>query len=194
VFQSTLPRGERHTTLAVDLSFNSFQSTLPRGERHTVMGELHGFHISFNPRSRGGSDTITTNMSGCPLMFQSTLPRGERLFGLILNFLFSVFQSTLPRGERHTIKTEIHPGLVSIHAPAGGATPGTVFKSTGKYVSIHAPAGGATTFFVAEVAPDLFQSTLPRGERLCAICSLRCTLLCFNPRSRGGSDPAHGQA
>ena len=33
---------------------------------------------------------------------------------------------------------------VSIHAPAGGATPDTVVNLTVRAVSIHAPAGGAT--------------------------------------------------
>ena len=77
--------------------------------------------------------------------------------------------------------------IVSIHAPAGGATLGktvvtltALFQSTlprgerpehylsGPYavgVSIHAPAGGATYIELAMDEEKMFQSTLPRGER-----------------------------
>ena len=57
--------------------------------------------------------------------------------------------------------------LVSIHAPAGGATemvPGDIF-SVGN-VSIHAPAGGATPGFLDGVLTlRMFQSTHPQGVR-----------------------------
>ena len=77
--------------------------------------------------------------------------------------------------------------LVSIHAPAWGATGESFAKPTGLMVSIHAPAWGATeiknesseVIFVSIHAPawgataeqgtyvsiDEFQSTLPHGER-----------------------------
>ena len=81
--------------------------------------------------------------------------------------LFNPVKETPPCGERRgqSYRSDLI-NLVSIHAPAGGAT-----LSNGKYfenkaVSIHAPAGGATrpsrpvsTYFF------MFQSTLPRGER-----------------------------
>ena len=54
-------------------------------------------------------------------------------------------------------------------------------------ISIHAPARGATTAFFALVKLGLFQSTLPRRERRSyrAFHPLWCY---FNPRSREGSD------
>ena len=56
--------------------------------------------------------------------------------------------------------------LVSIHAPARGATmdyrQGQVMGS----VSIHAPARGATDYIVVMRTPGEFQSTPPRGGRL----------------------------
>ena len=62
--------------------------------------------------------------------------------------------------------------LVSIHAPAGGATAEEPEEVAPDGVSIHAPAGGAT--------PVL--DTIQGGER------------CFNPRARGGRDydASHG--
>ena len=101
---------------------------------------------------------------------------------------------------------------ISIHAPARGATDvGSLRCRTGT-ISIHAPARGATEFcdpkpeITANFNPrsregsdertagivkatDIFQSTLPRGERR------RWELTMpdwhyFNPRSREGSDGA----
>ena len=55
-------------------------------------------------------------------------------------------------------------------------------------VSIHAPAKGATENTVATYSDiPLFQSTLPRRERP-LISILHHNNLCFNPRSREGSD------
>ena len=54
-------------------------------------------------------------------------------------------------------------------------------------ISIHAPTRGATLFVAVKVWYPIFQSTLPREERLCAGFSL---YLCtdFNPRSHERSD------
>ena len=83
-----------------------FQSTLPRGERQT-------------PSSRS-----TRHIS----VFQSTLPRGERPVYAGLLTLPSPFQSTLPRGERHVSGTgNDQDHIVSIHAPARGATSDRVY-------------------------------------------------------------------
>ena len=101
-----------------------------------------------------------------------------------------LFQSTLPRGERPNSWLEkIYQLLISIHAPARGATGNTDIRHptdqnfnprsregsdflrvpanmTGKQISIHAPARGATlTLWLALRAVVKFQSTLPRGER-----------------------------
>ena len=56
-------------------------------------------------------------------------------------------------------------------------------------VSIHAPARGATGInSTTASALSMFQSTLPRGERLWREAALKAPR-CFNPRSRAGSDP-----
>ena len=54
-------------------------------------------------------------------------------------------------------------------------------------ISIHAPAEGATHYGINTNFNNLFQSTLPRRERL-SILYYVCRLQDFNPRSRGGSD------
>ena len=60
-------------------------------------------------------------------------------------------------------------------------------------ISIHAPARGATS--MAAMGTTLgngFQSTLPRGERLVKPCCLKYPFN-FNPRSREGSDKRHSR-
>ena len=54
-------------------------------------------------------------------------------------------------------------------------------------ISIHAPARGATSPVAMTARSIVFQSTLPRGERLCS-CRSATLLEDFNPRSREGSD------
>ena len=54
-------------------------------------------------------------------------------------------------------------------------------------ISIHAPAKGATQRSDSITYDTIFQSTLPRRERLFLLFSLSCHVY-FNPRSREGSD------
>ena len=145
---------------------NAFQSTLPRRERH-IKGDLNGKLSDFNPRSREGSDACCAlpSLASCP------------------------FQSTLPRRERHNPRRKAHPDLfnfnprsregsdqtrskwkllimISIHAPAKGATVHCPVGCVYCPISIHAPAKGATPWL---------QRKMPKR-------------LNFNPRSREGSD------
>ena len=101
--------------------------------------------------------------------FQSTLPHGERRKNTGPNLLACLFQSTLPHGERLSInRTVLYKILISIHAPAWGATinfeidaASFVFQSTLPHGERRRPPGGLTVI-------TIFQSTLPHGERLVA--------------------------
>ena len=80
---------------------------------------------------------------------------------------------------------------ISIHAPARGATEYFVAGTKTDKISIHAPARGATLVKLRQKPLYLlFQSTLPRGERLRMPGSFSFHLH-FNPRSREGSDSLH---
>ena len=102
------------------------------------------------------------------VLFQSTLPRGERLDHCVFCYDCHLFQSTLPRGERPAMVdccsefNDFNPRsregsdgswarfsrawVISIHAPARGATT-NIFPILSKSgISIHAPARGATCF------------------------------------------------
>ena len=125
----------------------------------------------------------------------------------------SEFQFALPRGERHPPRPTrartlcfnsrsrvgsdtSHAGIsfllycfniVSIRAPAWGATyPNTDIRQC-NHVSIRAPAWGATIFYAFLVAVLMFQFALPRGERLPSFVPLE-SHSGFNSRSRVGSD------
>ena len=120
-----------------------FQFTLPRGERldgNTIILAL----IGFNSRSREGSDSRPPPALASRSVFQFTLPRGERLKSWKSAIVTWKFQFTLPRGERRSwlarsshrqgFNSRSREGsdlleprterviLVSIHAPARGAT------------------------------------------------------------------------
>ena len=83
--------------------------------------------------------------------------------------------------------------LVSIHAPARGATFLFHYLVHYRHVSIHAPARGATLTQEWRGRAWLFQSTRPHGARLSRALP-RCNRPhSFNPRARTGrdADPNH---
>ena len=144
---------------------NLFQSTLPRGERRcSDVGTDKSTY--FNPRSREGSDLIFLSTAFAVLPFQSTLPRGERLERYLLTrygYLISIHAPA--RGATSTSRVITKANDISIHAPARGATTNTTSYGATSEISIHAPARGATTYTSANDNSYIFQSTLPRGER-----------------------------
>ncbi len=121
-------------------------------------------------------------------MFQSTLPHGERLRIILIVRNWSQFQSTLPHGERlclrhhrkgfqkfqSTLPHGERPALFPDDAPA------PMFQST-------LPHGERPPGYVFQARRPKFQSTLPHGERRFGS-KLECPRVCFNPRSRTGSD------
>ena len=121
LFQSTLPRGERLKICCGVNCPSLFQSTLPRGERRSP-SPLLTRRCSFNPRSRVGSDFVLRFAEQLESRFNPRSRVGSDQIGYIFGMEIVMFQSTLPRGER--------PGLPDI---------------TEKQ--------------------NEFQSTLPRGER-----------------------------
>ena len=78
---------------------------------------------------------------------------------------------------------------ISIHAPTRGATKKNPELIRYRVISIHAPTRGATPPVRQKRLQVLFQSTLPREERLNIINC--CHFFChFNPRSHERSDCA----
>ena len=57
------------------------------------------------------------------------------------------------------------PETISTHAPARGATAINIGMALLKHISTHAPARGATVKCLVNIWDEVFQPTLPRGER-----------------------------
>ena len=145
-----------------------FQSTHPRGVRHNPRAPALTEEQRFNPRTRVGCDSA---------IFYS-------LMG------FNTFQSTHPRGVRQQLITgQILIILVSIHAPAWGATGESQHNAIFFEVSIHAPAWGATG--PHEGRGKCFAGFNPRTRVGCDT-DPRAPALTevqrFNPRTRVGCD------
>ncbi|EFK09572.1 conserved domain protein [delta proteobacterium NaphS2] len=77
--------------------------------------------------------------------------------------------------------------LVSIHAPAWGATCKDLLIIQRLQVSIHAPAWGATLLRQRQAFASSFQSTPPHGGRQ-ELAPTAQPSSCFNPRPRMGGD------
>ena len=102
--------------------------------------------------------------------------------------LLQVFQSTLPRGERH--KRPLFFVCEANFNPRSHEGSDQTLSSVrcSPQISIHAPTRGATDNIIDEQRDELFQSTLPRGERrMGALTSIKA-ISYFNPRSHEGSD------
>ena len=184
-FQSTRPRGARHSLLTDEFQEAMFQSTRPRGARR-AFSSIKNPSCSFNPRAREGRD-----ISGA-----DDDPR------------LRCFNPRAREGRDEKTRFFLQPCLVSIHAPARGATPDDasdpnmpefqsarprgarrgVFpaKRAMTQVSIHAPARGATPKSSSAFRLRTpFQSTRPRGARQQASCCARRNKGFQSTRPRG---------
>ena len=100
------------------------------------------------------------------MRFQSTLPRGERHLSFLDADTQYNFNPRSREGSDDSTPSYLQEYLISIHAPARGATAKSVGSLKAVVISIHAPARGATK-------ASCFSSHLYSH---------------FNPRSREGSD------
>ena len=103
-------------------------------------------HLSISIHAPASGATGRLRTSAPFEIFQSTLPRVERHTGCISVCRCMEFQSTLPRVERPVFCPKCKTtSLISIHAPASGATAARFVKDKiAVRISIHAPASGAT--------------------------------------------------
>ena len=142
-FQSTLPRGERHSFVYLGKLGQMFQSTLPRGERPSTSMSVFAYSLFQSTLPRGERLTFFPAPAG-PHKFQSTLPRGERRDKRNKTTLHTCFNPRSHVGSDvlwHCVPTDEY---VSIHAPTWGATADLLFYTRISAVSIHAPTWGAT--------------------------------------------------
>ncbi len=100
----------------------SFQSTLPRGERRKTGSTYNSTtDVSIHAPARGATICTSFNRSLMP-SFQSTLPRGERHLHGYNSCPKTCFNPRSRAGSDTTFHLSVRRELVSIHAPARGAT------------------------------------------------------------------------
>ena len=149
----------------------SFQSTRPRGAR-LVLGRV----------------VIVVGT------FQSTRPRGARHLRPVGHALHPRFQSTRPRGARRGQRARDNAHrIVSIHAPAWGATRRSWWRGRLPVVSIHAPAWGATPPGIRPVPGTGVSIHAPAWGATPAGLQERASRPGFNPRARVGRDNRGGK-
>ena len=136
-----------------------------------------------------------TSVSGARLQsrqFQFTLPRGERR-GCRGRRTKGVSFNSRSRGGSDLVPRLGQLGVdVSIHAPAGGATPNRGRPTRTPRFQFTLPRGERQARSRLAGVDVQFQFTLPRGERRYLSVS-SSIIVRFNSRSRGGSDqrPSH---
>ncbi len=164
MFQSTRPHGARLSANGWPSITLVFQSTRPHGARrvHAAARPRMG---CFNPRARTGRDC-----AGCAsilprALFQSTRPHGARPRASRRSGAMSWFQSTRPHGARQQ-SSALGSECVRFNPRARTGRDVRLHAVRGcEVVSIHAPARGATPDGGAYSYEALFQSTRPHGAR-----------------------------
>ena len=145
--------------------------------------------LYFNPRSHEGSDKMSRQEGRCGGQISIHAPtRGATRQALTQTPGHQVSIHAPTRGAPLFRYYNNYIGFISIHAPTRGATVRFWETEFSLHISIHAPTRGATVFQNNWYSVSIFQSTLPRGERLNLLLLHNCLFLYFNPRSHEGSD------
>ena len=143
-FQSTLPRGERRNRQCripaeCDISIHA----PARGA--TISFRMHSWPCSnFNPRSREGSDDYKQEEVNMGIDFN---PRSREGSDNTTQSPVCIIWDFNPRSREGSDTEEyckLPNKLISIHAPARGATRFSAVVGMNLRISIHAPARGAT--------------------------------------------------
>jgi len=141
----------------------------PTGGATAAVGKVFNGTGCFNPRAHGGRDLFKgTCHCGCGVSIHAptggaTLPGSQRRIVTGVSIHAPTGGATAAGNPRY--QKFIY---VSIHAPTGGATHLFGYTFADLLVSIHAPTGGATMPFIGiPLLIIAFQSTRPRGARLC---------------------------
>ena len=121
-FQSTRPRGARRTNHRAAPQPTAVSIHAPaRGATTRTNPDNERADVSIHAPARGATRGRKNRNTHC--RFQSTRPRGARHRATLGHAQKEQFQSTRPRGARHLgVAQRRKKLLVSIHAPARGAT------------------------------------------------------------------------
>ena len=134
------------------LEISIFQSTLPRGERHGIGGSDASAILDFNPRSREGSDADFLNGGKYHDDFNPRSREGSDVgLAVSIGIGFFNFNPRSREGSDRCFDNLSGRIAISIHAPARGATVEWYHKNRPEVISIHAPARGATVGLLEDV-------------------------------------------
>ena len=166
-----------------------------RGATCTFDDLRNSFIISIHAPARGATQS-QLDSDLVAKIFQSTLPRGERRKGFLRECKRILHFN--PRSREGSDAPQIllwHHFLISIHAPARGATSFFGIHSPSTWgISIHAPARGATILLYKFF--NFFNYFNPRSREGSDTFLPQALpgISDFNPRSREGSDDFVGVA
>ena len=166
MFQFTHPRGVRPFIMRLLLRFGLFQFTHPRGVRLPRLGAPAQSAVRFNSRTREGCDMFLAMGRNVCFTFQFTHPRGVRRYWQGAFAPFVSFNSRTREGCDFVVRNIVNLKIVSIHAPARGATCRWATRSWAKW----------------------FQFTHPRGVRRHHLGCNWLKNIGFNSRTREGCD------
>ena len=144
-FQSTLPRRERPISAIFEMSFDSFQSTLPREERLILIILFLQFtFISIHAPARGATATCIIPYGAKDISIHA--PARGATGKTLCYLIYQIFQSTLPREER-PISPRMFPNAFYFNPRSRERSDVVGDQKHGtNIISIHAPARGATVW------------------------------------------------
>ena len=153
------------SAMAIFTAMKTFQFTRPHGARPgEVRFKQMWFPVSIHAPAWGA--TRVPPLPPTPPRFNSRARMGRDTPFMQASIRQSRFNSRARMGRDNAEERGDGLPLVSIHAPAWGATGVDALLQVHEHVSIHAPAWGATGFFLRRVhAHHMFQFTRPHGAR-----------------------------
>ena len=165
-FQSTLPRGERHTAIPHCTHRSIFQSTLPRGERHFPTSSrnlLDG--ISIHAPARGAT-LLLTLLIHYLLYFNPRSREGSDGFSVIVNAGYADFNPRSREGSDF-IKGPATKNRQNFNPRSREGSDSRIRRSskTYGYFNPRSREGSDVDTEIKLAEATEFQSTLPRGER-----------------------------
>ena len=142
-----------------------------RGATGQLQPAISGGCISIHAPARGATGLCNYNYSRSG--FQSTLPRGERQIFYEQRRTNGNFNPRSREGSDITFRRIKMQNIISIHAPARGATFVVMRRLMRKIFQSTLPRGERLFFANTAILHLRFQSTLPRGERPLALTPTR---------------------
>ena len=190
MFRSTPPQGERRPTRSASAAMSAGFDPRPRRGSDGMATGISLPSVGFDPRPRRGSDRPSAMTSCASESFDPRPRRGSDTGHNETVASGDTFRSTPPQGER--LVEVLHRRLsavVSIHAPAGGAT--ALIRPVEFVHPRFDPRprrGSDIGLLKTPRLPLLFRSTPPQGERRSLRQARVPHLRSFDPRPRRGSD------